>query len=382
MDKRLLAITVTLMASVTLCFGAGSPYITWFKGVGTNTYLTNASIRTPLFGLNTNLGTTEATVVLNGTNKYTNPLNKHISITASSVIATSSDGAFGVLTASTAAGVDLEMSAPNGQYSIIEVIDANTCIIGEVNGGALQIPQNSWVNVTTWEFRPNVLRTTDNTVGLENFGTKVNCDGMIWQYSVSACNPCIVISGFRGDPTVTYGGMKAATVGLNGQENQGWGVSALRTNAGDWPAGRLSQIYISPNAAAETMVFSGGAASGQNTEIAIQGPIVNRHGTTVPFVPCPIFTNGVSSQLSNKLALVVIGTNIAATNGGFNWQNITGRNITVFINNAGVTASSFSINGTQIYTSANGNWTIPLQDQEAFSFLYSVGTPTIKYKPF
>lgn len=36
MDKRLLAITLALFASVTLCFGAGSPYVVNYKGVATN----------------------------------------------------------------------------------------------------------------------------------------------------------------------------------------------------------------------------------------------------------------------------------------------------------------------------------------------------------
>ncbi len=67
---------------------------------------------------------------------------------------------------------------------------------------------------------------------------------------------------------------------------------------------------------------------------------------------------------------------------GFNWTNTTGRNINVFVDNAGITASAFKINGTTVYASALGDFSAPLQDQEWVSYLYTVGTPTIKYKPF
>lgn len=374
------------MASATMLIGAGSPYITWFKGVGTNTYLTNATIRTPLFGLRTNLGTVAATVSLPGTNTYANPLGKHIALVQGSPIATSTDGAFSIFTPYHDYGVNIEF--PNNgpeQITITEVIDANNAIVAEGFGAGLVHPNVNIASSTDWIMRANTLESFDNSVGSENNGLRIDGNGSVWQNiagSGGGMANAYYFSGTGGRPTISIGPVASTSVGLQGQESYGFCVNSFRTNAADYPAAKVPQVYISTGAGSESLVLDGGALSGINTEIAIQGPIMNRHGTTIPIGPVLILTNSVASQLSNKLSLVVIGTSIAATNGGFNWTNTTGRNITVFVNNAGVTASTFTINGTQIYTSANGNWSIPLQDQEWFTFLYSVGTPTIKYKPF
>ncbi len=381
MDKRLLAITAALFASVTLCFGAGSPYITWFKGGGTNNFLTNLVIKTPLFELNTNLTSLTPTIFLDGTNTYDNPLGKHIALVQGSAIATSSDGAFSPFGPFQGTGVNIEFVAGNEQIAIVEVIDANTAIVGEGTGNALVHPNINIASTTAWKMRSNPLGTSDNTVGARNNGLRIDGNGGVWQWSGNM-QGAYYFAGLNGIPTMSLGMISAGTVGLQGQETYGFNVSSFRTNAADYPAAKAPQLYISPGAGSETIVASAGASSGTITEVALQGPIVNRHGTRLAIVPNIIASNGVASQLSNKLPLVVIGTSIAATNGGFNWTNTTGGNVYVFVDNAGVTASAFKINGTTIYTSALGDFSAPLQDQEWISMLYTVGTPTMKYKPF
>jgi hypothetical protein len=92
------------------------------------------------------------------------------------------------------------------------------------------------------------------------------------------------------------------------------------------------------------------------------------------------FTNGIASYSSNTLAL----TSISFPATTVNWTNTFGKNINVFIDNAGVTGTALKINGTQIASSllVTGDTMIPLQPGDYFSETYSVGTPSAVWKPF
>jgi hypothetical protein len=90
-------------------------------------------------------------------------------------------------------------------------------------------------------------------------------------------------------------------------------------------------------------------------------------------------TNGFASYASNMVAPSSI-TFPATT---VNWTNTFGKNIFVFIDNAGVTGTVIKINGTQIASTlmTTGVATIPLQPNEFFSETYTIGTPTATWKP-
>lgn len=64
-----------------------------------------------------------------------------------------------------------------------------------------------------------------------------------------------------------------------------------------------------------------------------------------------------------------------------NWTNTTGRTVSVFIDNSGVTGSATKINGTQVYSSLVGDIFFILQPNETFSETYTIGTPSGKIKP-
>jgi hypothetical protein len=90
-------------------------------------------------------------------------------------------------------------------------------------------------------------------------------------------------------------------------------------------------------------------------------------------------TNGFASYSSNTLALASIS--FPATT--VPWTNNFGKNIFVFIDNAGVTGTALKINGTQIASSllVTGDTMIPLQPGEYFSETYTIGTPAAVWKP-
>ncbi len=376
MDKRLLAITAALFASATLCFGAGSPYITWLKGVGTNTYLTNAVIQTPLFRLNTNLGTHESVVVWNGTN--TIPANGlSIFVTNGVAVAGSTNNAF----ANMLPGENIEfVGISPKQYVLGPIINANQAVIYELYIPYMTHPSQtiSGVNATNWACRPRAVRwTDDNSIG-ENYGGFFDCNGSLWLHSIGDQGAVNFINVGTGE--IATLGMVAGSQ-LNNVANpfagMAFSLSGALTNA----------AYVAQFAPVNAYAFSLRAPSetidvDDNGIMSLQFGLAGWHQNPIPVRNVLQLTNGTSSQLSNKLALVVIGSSISATNGGFNWTNTTGRNITVFVDNAGVTASAFKINGTTIYTSALGDFSAPLQDQEWISMLYTVGTPTMKYKPF
>jgi hypothetical protein len=103
------------------------------------------------------------------------------------------------------------------------------------------------------------------------------------------------------------------------------------------------------------------------------------NSTNVLFSGAVVVTNGIASYVSNTLPL----TSISFPASTVNWTNTFGKNINVFINNAGVTGT-LSINGTQIASTllVTGDTMIPLQPGEYFSETYSGGTPTAVWKPF
>jgi hypothetical protein len=103
------------------------------------------------------------------------------------------------------------------------------------------------------------------------------------------------------------------------------------------------------------------------------------NSTNVLFSGAVVVTNGIASYVSNTLPL----TSISFPASTVNWTNTLGKNIYVFINNAGVTGT-LSINGTQIASTllVTGDTMIPLQPGEYFSETYSGGTPTAVWKPF
>lgn len=88
---------------------------------------------------------------------------------------------------------------------------------------------------------------------------------------------------------------------------------------------------------------------------------------------------GFASFASNTLA----PSSITFPASNANWTNTFGKNIFVFIDNAGVTGTVIKINGTQIASTlmTTGVATIPLQPNEFFSETYTIGTPTATWKP-
>jgi hypothetical protein len=95
--------------------------------------------------------------------------------------------------------------------------------------------------------------------------------------------------------------------------------------------------------------------------------------------PLTLGTYGIATYSSNTLALASIS--FPATT--VNWTNATGKNIFVFIDNAGVTGTALKINGTQISSTllVTGDTMIPLQPGEYFSETYTIGTPIGVWKP-
>lgn len=88
-------------------------------------------------------------------------------------------------------------------------------------------------------------------------------------------------------------------------------------------------------------------------------------------------TNGISTLRSNKLAPQSI-TFPATT---VPWTNNIGYNIEVYIDNAAVTGTAISKNGTTIFSGLSADITIGLQPGEYFAETYTVGTPSAKWSP-
>ncbi len=366
MDKRLLAIIFGASLAVS-AFGAGSPYATSFDAGVTSHGISNALIRTP-----PNVrGTHESSLIWNGTNTISSG-GKHIAVVAGSAVMTSSDGAFtGMLPGE---NIEFPDAAPR-QMVIAQVINANNALGYQVNANGFVIATASQASRSDWLCRPRPVRWTDDVVSLEERGGFFDCNGALWIYGIGDQAEVNFLSSSMDGSLFTMSMQLGSSFAYSSQ--CAWTLSSTITNA----------FAVNQFAPANIIAVSGWAPSESfdmtdNGVAHFQFGVGGWHGNPLHVNELIQATNGVASQISNKLSLVVIGTSIAATNGGFNWTNTSGRNITVFVDNAGVTASTFKINGTTVYSSALGDFSAPLQDQEWISYLYSVGTPTLKYKPF
>lgn len=90
-----------------------------------------------------------------------------------------------------------------------------------------------------------------------------------------------------------------------------------------------------------------------------------------------VFSQGVTSTVSNKLAPVAI----TFPNTTVNWTNPVNCTIQLYINNSAITGTAIKKNGTTIFTVLTGTSTINLQVGEYFSETYTVGTPTATWSP-
>jgi hypothetical protein len=88
-------------------------------------------------------------------------------------------------------------------------------------------------------------------------------------------------------------------------------------------------------------------------------------------------TNGVVSLSSNLLA----PASITVAGSPFNWTNAFNKDVFVFLDLSGATATSVKINGTQVLGAVTGTATIPLQPNEYTTVTYSTGTPVMTWKP-
>ncbi len=88
-------------------------------------------------------------------------------------------------------------------------------------------------------------------------------------------------------------------------------------------------------------------------------------------------TNGFATYTNNAVAPVAI----TYPNSDALWTNTFGINISLYIDNSGVTGTTTSINGGQIYSSLIGDVKIDLNPGDYFASHYTIGTPTAKWRP-
>lgn len=145
------------------------------------------------------------------------------------------------------------------------------------------------------------------------------------------------------------------------------GFGALRTN------GSIVNVVRVPNATA----YKGSGTSGQYVDI---WQITDSTGNAVTSVSSNgvfMATNGFASFRSNSIA--PFSFTFPATT--VNWTNPINSDIEVYIDNSGVTGTSFKKNGTQIFSSLVGDVTVGLQPGEYLSATYSVGVPVARWSP-
>ncbi len=325
--------------------------------------LSNSFIRTPLAA-----GTHESSLVWNSTNTIPSG-GTHITVTAGSAVATSSDGAFAGMFPGE--GIEFSSGSPS-QIMIAGVINTNSAMVYEVETTGFGLPSGNQTASTSWVCRPRPVRWTDDATGSEHLGGWFGPNGDLFMWGIGDQGSVNLVSTGGDGSIFTQGIRPGSDFGYSAP--LAFVISSAITNASNTAGGSVQNI-----------VTVSGYSKNEALDIDDKGVAHFQYGAS-GWHGQPLSlgsaTNGISTVVSNSLALGVIGSSIAATNGGFNWTNISGVNITVFVDNSGVTASAFKINGTTVYTSANGNWSIPLQNQEWISFLYSGGTPTVKYKAF
>lgn len=165
----------------------------------------------------------------------------------------------------------------------------------------------------------------------------------------------------------TCNGLIWATAARKGDEAWGW-------NPAETYYGPGFTIATNANGEMRLKLVAGAAQTNNLMEI------YNKAGN----LTAGVSNNGVmfsaagwSETLSNKLAPAAI-TFPATT---VNWTNTQGFAIELYVNNSGVTGTSFKKNGTQIFTLLTGAITIGLQNGEYFSETYTAGSPTATWSP-
>jgi hypothetical protein len=88
-------------------------------------------------------------------------------------------------------------------------------------------------------------------------------------------------------------------------------------------------------------------------------------------------TNGFATYTNSAVA----SSAITFPASDANWTNTFGINITLYIDNSGVTGTTTSKNGQQIFSSLLGDVTLLFKPGDYFSTHYTVGTPTARWEP-
>lgn len=244
-------------------------------------------------------------------------------------------------------------------------------VVALVNEKDTASSSNLTVNLADYPFSPNYSYAITNlftgvAVGVSNAVLTVNVTNN--DAALFSLTPIAIPEGL----TVTRGAFPELTYPyqLTSSGGNAATVAANRDNS------NIKTIWYGNSG--HTYLYIQGAGAGTVIDIdQFAGAMSFPVNSSFNFKGVVTATNGISSLSSNLLA----PSSITFPASGVNWTNTTGRNIGVFIDTAGVTGTTTSINGSQIYSSLVGDMFLPLQNGEYFSMAYTIGTPTAKIKP-
>ncbi len=150
---------------------------------------------------------------------------------------------------------------------------------------------------------------------------------------------------------------------MAGMTDVGGGVSA-------WQVG-----YISLGAATSPVISVKSESRGLSVVNDANGSLTNVIVANLTASQQSIATNGFASYRSNRLAAATITVGSSP----FNWTNISGADVNVYVDGVSVTGT-IGINGGVVFNTIGQN-TIQLHPQEYTTITYTIGTPTATWKP-
>lgn len=180
---------------------------------------------------------------------------------------------------------------------------------------------------------------------------------------------------------------------LRGAGNVGVGFAALSGststgNTGSWNIGLGHYVGYNINGGSHNILIGDQVdppnlagndqlVIGSLTHSAAGYFVIGSFSGGLEFGPFCRFTNGIASTLNSAKA----STAITFPNTTVNWTNTLGTNIVLYINTAGVTGTTTSKNGQQIFSTLVGDMTLLFKPGDYFAVAYTVGTPTARWEP-